>query len=277
MNHLTRGRVRAPPSLPWGSPPFPGLHGPPSFRTWASAPPAGFKSPQPTSALAAGTAGADPWPRGHGGRPGPRGSQASSRFTPRCSLVPSTRPQKRRHIPEESTNKWRQRVKTAMAGVKLVLFSFGGNASLDCVQTIQARCVFPQQTLTVVVFNTLLCLPATPIELRRVSRCHCMASVGLCWGGRELVKRACHGCLRVVLGRPTNTHATRPWNECRGTALVSIFCPNTCLSPFKNPPPFWKDRELVTSCCSRAPPAQAVPEPGSLQAPCRRGDRRFNL
>lgn len=146
-DHLTRGRVKAPPSLIWGSLPFPGLHGPPSFRTWASASPAVLKSPQPTSALAAGPAGADPWPRGHGGGPGPRGSRASSRFTPRCSLVPSTRPQKRRHIPEESTNKWRQRVKTAMAGVKLVLFSFGGNASLDCVQTIQVRCVFPQQTL----------------------------------------------------------------------------------------------------------------------------------
>ncbi|XP_042638038.1 anoctamin-1 [Orycteropus afer afer] len=37
--------------------------------------------------------------------------------------------EKCRHIPEESTNKWKQRVKTAMAGVKLVLFHFGATPS----------------------------------------------------------------------------------------------------------------------------------------------------
>ncbi|XP_037589930.1 anoctamin-1 [Cebus imitator] len=74
--------------------------------------------------------------------------------------------EKRRHIPEDSTNKWKQRVKTAMAGVKLVLFYVAGNASLDCLQTIKGDRVFPQQTV-VFFFNIhimSLCLPSAPSE-----------------------------------------------------------------------------------------------------------------
>lgn len=44
-----------------------------------------------------------------------------------------THPQKCRNVPEEPTNKWKQRVRTAMAGVKLVLSLFGGNSRLDTV------------------------------------------------------------------------------------------------------------------------------------------------
>lgn len=75
-----------------------------------------------------------------------------------------------------------------MAGVKLVLFCFGGNASLDLFADDQSPlCV--SSTKSVVFFSltltfTPLCLPSTPVEpCPCVLRCHCMAPVGLRGGG----------------------------------------------------------------------------------------------
>lgn len=97
----------------------------------------GVKHPEPGSALATST-------RGVSGDLGPTVCQHLLTPHPTVLSCSLPHPQKHRNIPEESTNKWKQRVKTAMAGVKLVLFYFGGNASLDCLQTTEVHfcCVF---------------------------------------------------------------------------------------------------------------------------------------
>lgn len=80
----------------------------------------------------------------------------------RTVLSPLLPPQKRRPGPEEPTNTWQLRVKTAMAGVKLVLLG------RTVLQEIQAGCVFSQHTLCVHVC-VCACVTLTPVFLRLLS------------------------------------------------------------------------------------------------------------
>lgn len=98
-----------------------------------------------------------------------------------CSLP---RPQKHRNIPEESTNKWKQRVKTAMAGVKLVLFYFGGNTGRDCLQTPRAIVSATNSDCSVFVcFYTHIRVSLPSCRTRGAVTCVAMSLHG-CMGSR---------------------------------------------------------------------------------------------
>lgn len=87
-----------------------------------------------------------------------------------------THPQKRRNVPEEPTNKWKQRVRTAMAGVKLVLLCFGATQALTLFAGLLGHCVCPWLPLWCVLGTfSSVSPPHLPPAACRVLRCHCMA------------------------------------------------------------------------------------------------------
>lgn len=114
-----------------------------------------------------------------------------------------THPQKRRNVPEEPTNKWKQRVRTAMAGVKLVLLCLGATQGLTLFAGLLGHRVSPWPPLWCVL-RTLPSVspPHLPPAACHVLRCHCMA-VRDPQGIRQLRvgfwRHACHECPRLLL------------------------------------------------------------------------------
>lgn len=190
----------------------------------------GLKHPEPEPASAASTA------RGPLAAKGARGPGPPSYPTVlSCSLH---LPQKRRHLPEEPTNKWRQRVKTAMAGVKLVL-SRRGVSSLERLQASGARCS-PQPTLTAVFsVNCHVCVFLAFLRHQRAAACVGMSLHGsggcVGEGGSRAFSAACEtvpvttACLPAVPG-VLNTHACLQCHTCQHSLTSAVRLPR------KSPP-----------------------------------------
>lgn len=130
-----------------------------------------LKCQEPRSALANGAhRESDPLPRPT--------SKISNTLPSFCHPVLSfpTYPQKRRNVPEEPTNKWKQRVRTAMAGVKLVLLCLGASQALTPSAGLLGHYVCPWLPLWCVL-RTFPCVtpPHLPPAACHVLQRHCMA------------------------------------------------------------------------------------------------------
>lgn len=128
-----------------------------------------------------------------------------------------THPQKRRNVPEEPTNKWKQRVRTAMAGVKLVLLCFGATQAFDTVCRPSWPLCLSLATSVVCSWNSPICVPSSPptcsLLCVAMSLHGCQGSTGnrgsFMWGSGDMLVTSVHSCFLFSC-----EHACRNlWNE----------------------------------------------------------------